>query len=161
MRYIFEKAELKMAEFYMDDAAEEAKKSLCKKSQRGAVLVSAKGKVIGKGHNLVTNREFCEPCVREDIHNNTRVELCSAIHAEQLAVLDAHGKRTPLKGCRMYQAELKDGDVRYSGDPSCTVCSRLLYAAGIELVLRHMDGIAVYEPEELNNLSLEYVLKNR
>ncbi|MEM5814584.1 MAG: hypothetical protein QXD77_02100 [Candidatus Aenigmatarchaeota archaeon] len=160
MRYITETAELEMAEFFMDDARHEARKSVCRKSQRGAVL--AKGNaLLGKGHNLVTHGELCDPCVRADIHDNSRVELCSALHAEQMAVLDAHGKKTPLRGARMYQAELRKGKVMYSGEPSCTVCSRLLYAAGIEMVLWRPNGFAVYAPEELNRLSFEYVLRKR
>ena len=160
MRYIVEKAELRMAELYFEDALEEARKSECKKSQRGALIVK-NGKIIGKGHNLVTYKKMCSPCVRADIHDNSRVELCSAVHAEQMAIIYSTHSGPRLNGGRMYQAELKDGEMRHSGDPSCTVCSRMLYTAGVELALRHKEGIAVYSPKELNELSFKYVLKNR
>ncbi len=80
--------ELEEAERFMEEAAKEAEKSLCKKSKRGTVIVKD-GEIIGRGHNQVTLDEYCNPCIREDIHDNSRVELCSAIHAEQAALMDA------------------------------------------------------------------------
>ncbi len=47
MRYVLDKNEIKEIERYMKLAAEEAKKSTCKKSQRGVVIVK-NGEVIGK-----------------------------------------------------------------------------------------------------------------
>jgi len=160
MRYVTDEKEIEEIKKYMEIAAEEAKKSTCKKSQRGAVIVKD-GKIIGKGYNKVTIEDLCNPCIRENINDNSRVELCSAIHAEQMAIIDAVKSGESLEGSRMYHIKLKNGEPKPSGKPSCTVCSRMLYVAGIELVLWHEDGYAIYTPEELNRLSFEYFLKNR
>ena len=158
MKYLTELSEIEEAENYMKLAAEEAKKSTCKKSQRGALIV--KGEVIlSRGHSKVTLSELCNPCIRENIKDNSHVELCSAIHAEQITLLKVDSRL--LKNARMYQIKVKDGEMRQSGKPSCTVCSRMIYEAGIEFVLWHKEGYAVYGPEELNKISFEYFLKNK
>lgn len=157
MYYITNEKEKEETKRYMELAAEEARKSTCKKSQRGALIV--KGEVIlSRGHNKVTLSELCNPCIRENIKDNSHVELCSAIHAEQMALLKVNNKL--LKDARMYQIKVKDGEMKPSGKPSCTVCSRMIYEAGIEFVLWHKEGYAVYSPEEFNKLSFEYFLKN-
>ncbi len=157
MRYL-KGEEIKEAEKYIKIAAKEAIKSTCIKSQRGAVIVK-NCDIIGKGYNKVTLEKLCNPCVRENIKDNSRVEMCSAIHAEQMAIIDAVKKGESLSGSRMYHIKVKNSKIAPSGNPSCTVCSRMLYEAGIELVLLHKEGYAVYSPEELNKLSFDYFLK--
>ena len=158
MKLIKNKKELKETEYYMGLAAEEAKKSTCKKSRRGAIIVK-NGKVIGKGYNKVTFEELCDPCIREKIKDNSRVELCSAIHAEQMAIIDAANSGKTLKGAIMYHVKIKNGETVPCGDLSCTVCSRILCEAGVEFVLLHKNGYALYKPDELNKLSFDYFLK--
>lgn len=155
MRYITEEPELKRTRQYVFEAAEEARKSACRKSQRGAVLVKG-DEILGRGHNRVTLEELCKPCIREGIRDNSMVELCSAVHAEQMAIIDAAGKGEALDGSVIYHIKVKNGGMRSSGPPSCTVCSRMLYAAGIALVLLHDEGYAFYGPQELNELSFGY-----
>ena len=158
MRFIKGKEELKEAEYYMGLAAKEAKKSTCKKSQRGAILVKG-NKIIGKGHNKVTLKKVCNPCIREEIHDNSKVELCSAIHAEQMAIIDAANKGKTLKGTIMYHVKVKNGKIVPVGDLSCTVCSRIMSEAGIKFVLLQKNGYVLYEAKELNKLSFDYFLK--
>lgn len=157
MRYLTN-SEAKNAEKFMKIAAGEATRSTCKKSQRGAIIVKD-NKIIGKGYNKVTLQPLCEPCIREKIEDNSRVELCSAIHAEQLAILDAIKNNFSLANSTMYQIKLKNGEMRQSGKPSCTVCSRIIQESGIkEFVLLHTSGYVAYTSEELNELSFRYFL---
>ncbi len=158
MEYIKAHEEVEKTKYFMEKAAEEARKSTCKKSQRGAVIVRD-SKIIGLGHNKPLLEEFCNPCIREDIKDNSRVELCSAIHAEQMAILDAIKKGNLLGGSRMYHVKVKNGEMRPSGKPSCTVCSRIIDFAGIEFVLWHKEGYALYSPAEFNMLSFYYFKK--
>jgi len=158
MRLIKDKKELKETEYYMRLAAEEAKKSTCKKSRRGAIIVK-NGKVIGKGYNKVTFEKPCNPCIREKIHDNSRVEMCSAIHAEQMAIIDATNRGKTLKGAIMYHVKIKNDKIVPVGDLSCTVCSRILREAGVEFVLLYKNGYVLYKPNELNKLSFDYFLK--
>lgn len=158
MRYLTEK-EAKEAEKFIRVAVEEANKSTCKKSQRGAVIVK-NGEIIGVGYNKVTGEKFCNPCIREDIKDNTRVELCSALHAEQVAILNALKKGENLEGSRIFHIKVKDGKIKPSEDVSCTVCSRLVLECGIsEFVLLHKKGFALYTAEEFNEKSFEYFLR--
>lgn len=158
MRHATAEDEKEKIKQYMKLAAEEAKKSTCKKSQRGAIIVKS-NEILGRGYNKVTLDELCNPCIRESINDNSRVELCSAIHAEQMAIIDAVKRGKSLDGARMYLIKVKNGKMRPSGKPSCTICSRMLAVAGIEFVLWHEKGYAIYSPQELNKLSFEYFLK--
>jgi dCMP deaminase len=159
MEYIKDKKGLEETEYYMGLALKEAKKSTCKKSKRGAVIVK-NGKVIGKGYNKTTIKKFCNPCIRMKIHDNSRAELCPAIHAEQMAILDALKKKKNLKGARMYHIKVKNGKVIICDDLSCTVCSRLQKDVGVEFVLLQDKGYALFKPEEYNKLSFDYFLNN-
>lgn len=159
MKIITDREELRKTLKYFAMAAKEAKKSTCKKSQRGVIIVKNR-RVIGKGHNKVTYSQFCHPCIREGIHNNSRVEMCAAIHAEQMAIIDACNHGRPVKGATMYHVKVKDGVIKPSkGGPSCTVCSRMIFEAGIKFVMKEERGIICYEPEEFNCLSFEYFKK--
>ncbi len=157
MRYI-NSEEVREIEMYIAMAAEEAKKSGCSKSKRGSVIVK-EGKIIGRGYNKPTLLELCDPCIRRDINDKSRVELCSAIHAEQMAILDAVNSGRSLKGARLYHIKVENGGIKPSDDISCTVCSRIILVSGIEeVVLWHTAGYAVYGAEEFNRLSFEYFL---
>jgi len=166
MRFATEKDEIKDIEYYLELAAKEAIESTCKKSQRGAVVVKIHNVIssyyhLGKGHNKVTDEKYCNPCIREHIKDNSRVELCSAIHAEQMAILEAarHCKNFDLSDSRLYHIKVKNGKMVPSGKPSCTVCSRLIVGSGIsEVVLWHPEGYAIYDAEEFNELSFKYCL---
>ncbi len=158
MRYAT-KDEAKDMKKFIEIAAEEAKKSTCKKSQRGVVIVS-NGEIIGRGYNKPTIEKLCDPCIRENIKENRRVELCSAIHAEQMAILDALKKCKNLEDSRMFHVAVKDGKMKFSEDTSCTVCSRIVLEAGIkDFVLLHKKGFAIYPADEFNKLSFDYFLK--
>lgn len=157
--YILSEEELEETKAYLKEAAKEAKKSKCVKSQRGAVLVK-NGRIIGRGHNQTTLPDLCNPCIREKIHNNGQVELCAAIHAEQMVIIDAAQKGESILGTTLYHIKLKNGTPVPSGAPSCTVCSRIICVAGLKFVLWHKDGYVIYEPDEFNKLSFEYFLKN-
>jgi len=158
MRYLTGK-ESKEAQKFILAAAEEAKKSTCKKSQRGVVIVK-NGKIIGRGHNKVTIEKYCNPCIREHIKDNSKVELCSALHAEQVAILDALKRGENLEGSRMYHISVKNSKIRTSEDVSCTVCSRFVLESGIsEFVLFHKKGFGLYTAEEFNEKSFEYFKK--
>ncbi len=155
MRLVTDETEKRIIEGYLLEAAREASKSVCTKSQRGAVIVRD-GEIIGRGYNKPTIDYLCNPCIREEIRDNSRVELCSAIHAEQMAILDALKRGESLEGSTLYHVKVKNREMKPSGPPSCTVCSRLILESGVsEVVLWHREGYAVYTAEEFNRLSFE------
>lgn len=157
MRYA-RQDEIPEIEFYMELCVEEAINSRCKKAKRGTMIVKD-GEIMGRGYNEPTIPELC--CLRDNIRDDSHVELCTGVHAEQNAILNAMASGKSLIGSRMYHEKVKDGKVTPVGDiPSCTVCSRLVYKTGIaEFVLRHQRGFAIFDAEEFNRMSFGYFLK--
>jgi len=153
--------ELEEAKKYMTIAAKYAKHSTCVKSKRGAVIVK-NGVIIGGGYNDVTIESLCNPCIREEIKDDSRVELCSAVHAEHVAIIDALKKGNYLDGSTMYHVKVKDGEIRPCGPPSCTICSREILKSGIsEFVIWHKEGYAVYNAKEFNEISFQPFLNKK
>lgn len=159
MRYITDEYEVDRVKFFLEEAAKEAIKSKCRKSQRGAVIADEVGNLIGKGHNMPTILDMC--CLREKVYDNGQIERCTAIHAEQMAILDALSRRRDLKGLTLYHIKVKNGTAMASGQPSCTICSRFAWFVGVKVVLWHAEGYALYQPEEFNRLSFEYFTKGK
>jgi tRNA(Arg) A34 adenosine deaminase TadA len=142
-------------------AAEIARNSKCRKSKNGAVIVND-GKIIGEGWNTPVPDVECDPCLREDIHDNSRVELCHSIHAEVNSILDALGKGRDVRGGVMYHARIKDGRLKRSNTPSCTGCSRFVQHVGLEgFVLIQETGYAFYTAEEFNRESFAYFARQQ
>jgi deoxycytidylate deaminase len=148
--------EISEIEKWVEEAEEEARRSRCLKSQVGVVIVQ-EGDIISRGYNkivvtdeLFVNEEgYCNPCIREDIHNNSLVERCYAIHAEQMALINA---KYDLEGSTMYHVKIKDGKRVPIEIPTCTVCNRMLKEAGIYFVCLQKEGYVKYSPEEIANI---------
>ncbi len=155
MRYITDPEELEQTKHYMKIAAEVARNSKCKKSQRGVIIVKD-NEIISKGYNKPM-KDDC--CLRERIKDNSHVELCNAVHAEDMAIGYSDNSKEQLKGARMYHIKLKNGEMMPSGKPSCTMCSKLVQLMGLEFVLWHEEGYTIYQPEEFNEMSFDYFLK--
>ncbi len=142
---------------YIEEAAKEAEKSTCKSSHRGSVIVRD-GKIVGRGYNKPTVKEYCDSCLRENIEGMQRVELCRAIHAEQMALLNC--KKEDRMGSTLYHVRVKDGKITPSKEPVCTVCSRMIKEAEIrDVVLYEKDGLVSYDAKEFNEKSFENVLR--
>lgn len=157
MRYL-EGDEIIDAEKFLEFAIKAARNSKCKKSQRGVVIVR-EGWVVSEGYNQPMLEEICEPCLRDNVHDNSKVELCNGIHAEHMAIINA--RNYSLKDSIMYHIKLKNGAPVHSGNPSCTICSRLISYAGMEFVLWQKEGYKLYSPEEFNRESFRYFLKSK
>ena len=154
--------ELSEIEQWIQEAEKEARKSKCLKSQVGVVIVKD-GNIISKGYNkiVVTDKLFvdkegyCNPCIREDVHNNSLVERCYAIHAEQMALINA---KYDLEGSIMYHTKIKNGKRVPIEVPTCTVCNRMLKEAGVYFVCLQEEGYVKYSPEEIVNISFKKIL---
>jgi len=155
--------EAERARGYLAKAAEVAKKGRCLKSQRGVVIVKGE-EIIGEGYNAPPGRYICEVCLRE-IKKPLRfgdfnTEPCSALHAEQRAIIDALRKGyLDLSGTIMYHIKVKEGQIRKTEGPSCTICSKLILEVGIgKFVNYEKKGIIEYLAEEFNELSFKSIL---
>ena len=153
MEIVTDENEIRSIRQYMEIAAMEAEKSTCTKSKRG-VLIVKNNTIVSTGHNKPTIEGLCNPCVRENIHDNSKYELCSAIHAEQMALIS--GLYPNFINARMYHIKVKNGEMRVSRKPSCSICSRMILESGIsEIVLWQKEGYVVYNPTEFNLMSFE------
>lgn len=145
---------------WMKKASHVAGKALCLRAYCGTVIVK-EGIIIGEGYNApplddVANRT----CLTEyrSIDKKKYDRTC-CMHAEWRAIMDAV-RRAPglLTGSRLYFSRIDSaGDLKKSGKPFCTVCSRLALDSGIvEFLLWHEEGICAYPTDEYNRLSYGY-----
>lgn len=152
MNYL-DPAEEQLATHWMTFAAEAARKALCLKAKCGSVVVKD-GRLIGIGYNSPPqNKLEYRKCLDPDRKHD------SCVHAEWRAITDAL-RRNPdkVEGSTIYFTRVDGaGDILKSGNPYCTVCSRLALDVGIStFVLWHDKGVCEYNTEEFNNMSYRY-----
>jgi deoxycytidylate deaminase len=146
---------------FINEAVKTAKKALCLRSKCGSIIVK-EGKIIGRGYNAPPlDDPKLRTCFKDyNLPQKFKYDRTCCVHAEQRAIFDAlKNNSKQLSGSRLYFIRLdENGDIKRSGKPYCTVCSRLALDSGIkEFVLWHIEGICVYETDEYNRLSYEYV----
>ena len=163
MRYLSGNEETKALE-YIAKAAEIALNSTCERSRCGSLMVQ-NDEIIGRGFNSPPqNSEEQRRCSypKASYHAKVTDKTC-CVHAEQRAIMDAL-KNNPDKiaGSRLYFIRLgTDGTFSQtgvqSGKPYCTMCSKMSLDVGIaEFVLKHEEGVCVYDTDEYNLLSFEF-----
>jgi deoxycytidylate deaminase len=145
--------------FYFQKAGEEAIKSTCLRAKCGAVVV-LNGEVIGRGYNAPPKNDISKRKCEENFSHSTKPksDKTCCVHAEWNAILDALRGRDTLSQSAIYFTRVdKTGKLLVSGDPYCTVCSRLALEIGIEtFVLWHEDGIRIYPTQEYNDISYAF-----
>lgn len=128
-------------EYYLNIAAEVAKRSTCLRRQYGAVIVK-NDEIISTGYNGAprgyVDCTFTGQCWRKEnnIPHGERYEMCKSVHAEQNAIISA--SRRDMLGSVMYLAGWENGE-RIEAVP-CTICSRLIQNAGILKVVSELEG---------------------
>ena len=122
--------------YYLNIAAEVAKRSTCLRRQYGAVIVK-NDEIVATGYNGsprgAVNCTSVGKCWRHEnnIPHGERYEVCEAVHAEQNAIISA--SRKDMIGSVLYLAGWENGE-RIEAIP-CAICSRLIRNAGIEKVI--------------------------
>lgn len=145
---------------WMNEAAEVAKLALCLKAKCGTVIVKD-GEIIGRGYNApALDKEENRTCNLEFAPGKPKYDRTCCMHAEWRAIMDAlktNGDK--IVGSKLYFTRVDDqGNIKKSGKPYCTVCSRLALDSGIEKFLLWQEtGINEYPTDEYNRLSYEYV----
>ncbi|MDB4984240.1 MAG: deoxycytidylate deaminase [Patescibacteria group bacterium] len=157
---ILEGSDLAQAHKYFESVAKIAMKALCKRDKCGAVIVS-NGMIIGEGYNAPPNDNIVDAkctCEYPEHLKKPKSDRTCCMHAEWRAILDSLKKGNDLKGSVLYFGRIDDqGNLLPSGEPYCTVCSRLALDTGIaEFVLEHSDNIVAYETKEYNEMSYEF-----
>jgi deoxycytidylate deaminase len=148
---------------WMQEAAKSAARALCLDAKCGAVIVKD-NEIIGSGYNAPPlDKEENRMCDKEVINNKPNYDKTCCMYAEWRAIMDAlKNNPTKIQGAKLYFARINEQrEITKSGQPYCTVCSRLALDAGIDkFVLWHEQGICEYNTAEYNRLSYEYVPEN-
>ena len=155
---VLQGAEERDALTFLTAAADVAQEASCHRSRCGSVIV-ADGEILGSGRNDPPDCCSLAACFKDQLPAGFRSDRTCCVHAEQNAILDAlrsHPDR--VAGSRLYFVRLDDtGQVKRSGAPYCTICSKLTQASGVaEFVLWHPHGVTVYDADEYNRLSFRH-----
>lgn len=146
---------------YFEEAGKEARKALCLRSKCGAVIIDSEGVIIGSGYNAPPqdDQSIRRCSQKHELHTTFKSDKTCCVHAEQRAIMDAL-KNNPDKvnGATLYFVRLdENGEMKYSGKPYCTICSKMSLDVGIKyFALYHKEGIGVYDTKEYNELSFAY-----
>jgi deoxycytidylate deaminase len=115
-----------------------AHNSDCDKIKFGAAALDQSGAVLAVGWNHNPHRAYGWSCakhcvggIRQGVKSGTCVERCYAVHAEQHALLNTGGSAHEIAVAGL----LPDGSLFDNGGGFyCTVCARLMAAAGVKVV---------------------------
>lgn len=157
MRYLKD-TEYKQAEEYMLYAKALAKNSYCLRNTCGSCIVQD-DKIIWEGRNSPPGNKHIKTCIKDSLPISFKSDKTCCLHAEERAIMDAL-KKNPNKivWSRLYfiRTDLA-WNIMYAGKPFCTICSKMALEVWIaEFVLRHKEGICVYDTDEYNTLSFNY-----
>ena len=120
---------------YLDIAKTVSKRSTCIRRHYGAIIVSDDG-VVSTGYNgsargdeNCCDRGVCRR-MEDNVPHGERYELCSSIHAEANAILEAGRNRCKGSTLYLYGSCAETGDTEINIEP-CLMCMRLIKNAGI------------------------------
>jgi deoxycytidylate deaminase len=147
-------------EHWFVEAGRVARRALCLRAKCGAVIVRG-GVIIGEGYNAPPRDDVLSARCSFDAYDRARkpkYDLTCCVHAEWRAIMDMLRRGEDPRGSVLYYARLSDGGaLKYSGEPFCTVCSRLASDVGIgHFALRHEHGATLYDAKDYNDRSYAF-----
>lgn len=124
-------------EYYLNIAADVAKRGTCLRRNYGAVIVN-NDEIVSTGYTGTPRGvEHCKTCKRQELQipSGQRYELCRSVHAEQNAIISA--SRKDMLGGTLYLAgwDLEHGNVPIKNPECCSLCKRMIINAGISKVI--------------------------
>ncbi|USN88691.1 MAG: hypothetical protein H6780_04365 [Candidatus Nomurabacteria bacterium] len=136
-----------------------AQSAQCSRAKCGAIIVKD-SKIIGQGYNAPPQDQSCNAMCHKNQRNSPKPksDRTCCMHAEWRAILDALQQGHDVTGTTLYFARATDeGELLFSGQPYCTVCSRLALDVGIAYFgLWHESGPKLYDTKTYNKLSYKY-----
>lgn len=145
------------------EVIEEAKLATCCRSKCGSIIVPSGiypigPYIIGRGHNsMPCNVEGS--CFKDDLPSDFKSDKTCCVHAEQRAIMNALATNASyVPGSTLFFIRLDENDQpKVSGDPYCTICSKMTLDVGIKyFCLYRSNGWVAYETEYYNWLSYQY-----
>ena len=136
-------------DYYLNIAAEVAKRGTCLRRNYGAVIVK-NDEIVATGYTGAPRGSVncCDAgeCIRQKmgVPSGERYELCRSVHAEMNAIISA--SRTSMLGATLYLAgwEMVDGKFDHlvmKAEP-CRMCRKIITNAGIKDVVSYLDNTA-------------------
>ncbi len=115
-------------EYFMKMAHLASERATCQRRKVGAVIVKNKH-LLSTGYNgNPKGMKHCDEigCLRTklEVPSGERHELCTGLHAEQNAIIQAAIFGTPVKGATLYCT-----------NTPCSVCAKMIVNAGIKEVI--------------------------
>lgn len=149
-----------MSDTWFSEAAKVAQGALCSRAKCGAIVV-ADNIVIGSGYNAPPRDDMNNAKCHDsfDRGRKPKYDITCCMHAEWRAITDAlmrHPQK--IQGATLYYVRLDNaGNIKPSGEPFCTVCSRLALDVGIaRFGLLHKNGPELYDTKDYNDKSYAY-----
>jgi deoxycytidylate deaminase len=138
-------------------AGKVAERARCRRAKCGAVIVKD-GIIIGEGYNAPPlDEEGNARCDRKhELSPTFKSDKTCCVHAEWRAVFNAlRSLPGEIVGSTLYFTRVDEqGRLLPSGDPYCTICSKIVLDVGITyFALWHENGIRVYEAHSYNDIS--------
>lgn len=135
------------AAYYLQLAADAAKRSTCMKRHYGAIIVKD-DRIVSTGYNGAprgrANCDLLGTCPRMAVPNNTDYSTCRSVHAEANAII--HANYNDMIGSTLYLAgwDCKT-DKPVTETSPCPMCKRMIINAQIkDVVVRDGDEIKSY-----------------
>jgi deoxycytidylate deaminase len=133
----------------LSKALEASLNSPCK-SKRGVVIWDREFGLISTGYNAPPNPKNCD-CSDACKLNCSK----TAVHAEQLAILNIKDTLSKYNNPEMLHVKSVDGKPVFSDKPSCHECSKLLLKVGIKYMwLYRAEGFTKYDSKEFHRQTL-------
>ena len=132
-------------QYYLDIAAEVARRSTCLRRQYGAVIVK-NDEIVATGYNGAPrgDENCCDVgvCWREahGIPHGEQYEKCVAVHAECNAIISA--SRNEMLGSTLYLYGFEKGAPMKAPEPR-VMCARMIKNAGITTVINQQEDLPV------------------
>lgn len=149
---------IEVSDELFEQLVETAKCATCHRSKCGSLIIAADGQVISYGYNSMPC-DVVEDCFKDGLAPTFKSDKTCCIHAEQRAIMNAL-KSFPdkIEGSTLLFIRLDENNVpKRSGEPYCTICSKLALDAGISrFCLWHKEGWTAYETKHYNELSFKY-----
>lgn len=134
----------------LNRAAEISKNSPCQ-SKRGVIIWDRDFGLISTGYNSPPDRKDCNGSDKCKLNCNK-----TAIHAEQMAILNINDNIHKYKNPEMLHIKTIDGKPVFSDKPCCWQCSKLILKLGIKYMwLYKKEGLVKYLSEDFHNQTLK------
>lgn len=134
--------------------------STCLRSKCGSIIIDQNNIIIGQGYNSPPLNAACSECRKDSLPKDFKSDKTCCMHAEQRAVMSALKFRPEtLVGSTIFFVRLDEkGDIKPSGEPYCTICSKMCLDAGISkfVLWKEKEGICIYDTHEYNELSFKF-----